>query len=194
MTNTEIPGYHPPMIAPGPTLETERLILRPTAQEDLDGWAEMMADEETSRFIGGLMGRAQSWRGLAAMAGSWTLKGFGMFSLIEKSTGEWVGRIGPWQPEEWPGTEVGWGLHRRAWGKGYAVEAATASMDWAFEHLGWTEIIHCIDPGNTSSQKVAQRLGSRNLRPGHMPPPFHELPIDLWGQTRDEWRARKAAA
>eukprot|EP01035_Chromulina_nebulosa_P042571 gene42571-57625_t len=59
------------MIAPGPTLETARLILRPTAAEDLDGWAEMMANEEASRFIGGLMGRAQSWRGLASMAGSW---------------------------------------------------------------------------------------------------------------------------
>lgn len=182
------------MIAPGPTLETARLILRPTGEEDLDGWAELMGDEEASRYIGGLQGRAQSWRGLASMAGSWAIKGFGMFSMIEKSTGEWVGRAGPWQPEEWPGTEVGWGMRPAHWGKGYAVEAATAAIDWAFANLGWTEVIHCIDPGNVNSEKVALRLGSTLLREGQMPPPYHELPINIWGQSRDAWFARRAAA
>lgn len=181
------------MIAPGPTLETARLILRPTAQADLDGWAELMGDEEASRFIGGLQGRAQSWRGLASMAGSWAIKGFGMFSMIEKDTGDWVGRAGPWVPEEWPGTEVGWGLRRAHWGKGYALEAAEAAIDWAFDTLGWTDVIHCIDPGNVNSQKVALKLGSTNLREGRLPAPFHELPIDIWGQSREAWMARRAA-
>ncbi|MES2035468.1 MAG: GNAT family N-acetyltransferase [Pseudomonadota bacterium] len=181
------------MIAPGPTLETARLILRPTAEADLDGWAEMMANPESSQFIGGPLERAAAWRGMASMAGSWAIKGFGMFSLIEKETGLWVGRIGPWQPEQWPGTEVGWGLHQRAWGKGYGVEAAIASIDWAFDTLGWTEVIHCIDPANTPSQKLAQRIGSYNQGPTRMPAPFEDLPIDRWGQTREEWRARRAA-
>ena len=183
------------MIAPGPTLETARLILRPPGQEDLDGWVELMGDEEASRFIGGLQGRAQSWRGLATTAGSWAMLGFGMFSMIEKSSGEWVGRAGPWQPEEWPGTEVGWGLRRAFWGKGYALEAAEATIDWAFDTLGWTEVIHSIDPGNLASQKVARRLGSYVMQAGVMvmPPPYHELPIDIWGQTRAEWLARRAA-
>ncbi len=179
------------MIAPGPTLETERLILRPTAQADLDGWAAMMADEETSRFIGGLQGRAQSWRGLATMAGSWAVLGFGMFSMIEKSSGAWVGRSGPWQPDGWPGTEVGWSLRRESWGKGYALEAATAAIDWAFDNLGWTEVIHCIDPGNVNSQKVARALGSTLLREAYLPPPFQELKIDVWGQTAAQWKARR---
>lgn len=180
------------MIAPGPTLETARLILRPPALEDLDGWADMMTDPVAARFIGGVMGRSQSWRMLAAMAGSWAIQGFAMFSLIEKDSGRWVGRIGPWQPEEWPGTEVGWGLHPAAWGKGYAIEAATAAIDWAFDTLGWSEVIHCIDPENTPSQQVARRLGSRVLREGKMPPPFQDLPIEIWGQSREEWRARRA--
>ena len=183
------------MIAPGPTLETARLILRPTAEEDLDGWADLMGDAEASRYIGGLQGPAQSWRGLASMAGSWAIRGYGMFSMIEKSTGDWVGRAGPWQPEEWPGTEVGWGIRPRHWGKGYASEAAEAAIDWAFDTLGWTEVIHCIDAGNVNSQKVAERLGStiqkRNVMA--MPPPYHELPIDIWGQSRDQWLARRAA-
>ncbi len=176
----------------GPTLETRRLILRPPAPGDIDGWAQMMGDEEAARYVGGLQARPAAWRGLASMAGSWALLGFGMFSVVEKDTGQWVGRIGPWQPEGWPGTEVGWGLMREAWGKGYAVEAATAAIDWAFDELGWTEVIHCIDPANTPSQRVAQRLGSANLGPGTLPPPFEDAPIEIWGQSREAWRARRA--
>jgi RimJ/RimL family protein N-acetyltransferase len=130
---------------------------------------------------------------MASMAGSWAIKGFGMFSLVEKSSGRWVGRLGPWQPEGWPGMEVGWGLHPTAMGKGYAVEGATAAIDWAFDVLGWTEVIHCIDPDNTPSQRVAERLGSSNQGPGQMPAPFQHLPIDIWGQSRAEWAARRAA-
>jgi RimJ/RimL family protein N-acetyltransferase len=178
-------------IAPGPTLRTARLILRPTAAEDLDGWATLMADEEAARYIGGVQGRALAWRGMASMAGSWALNGFGMFSLIEKDTGRWVGRIGPWRPEDWPGTEVGWGLARAAWGKGYAVEAAEAALDWTFDHLGWTEVIHCIDPDNRPSRKVAERLGSRNLRRSALPAPYEATIVDIWGQSREDWRARR---
>ncbi len=179
------------MIAPGPTLETPRLILRPTAREDLDGFAAMMADPEAARFIGGVSPRSQVWRGVASMAGAWVLYGFAMFSVLEKATGQWVGRVGPWMPEGWPGPEVGWGLRREAWGKGYAVEAATASIDWAFDHLGWTEVIHSIAPENTASQKVAQRLGSRLIGPGKLPPPYENVAMEIWGQSREEWRARR---
>jgi RimJ/RimL family protein N-acetyltransferase len=175
----------------GPTLETERLILRPPQPEDFELWAVFAADEENTKFIGGAQPRASAWRGMAMLAGSWALKGFAMFSVIEKSSGRWIGRLGPWEPEGWPGTEVGWGLAPEVQGKGYAVEGASAAMDWAVDHLGWTDIIHCIDPANRPSQKVAERLGSRNRGPGRMPPPFHEAPIDIWGQTAAEWKARR---
>ena len=178
------------MIAPGPTLTTERLILRPTAAADLDGWAELMADEEAARFIGGVQARAAAWRGMATMAGAWAIQGFAMFSVLERDGGRWIGRIGPWVPEGWPGTEVGWGLLRSAWGKGYGVEAATAAIEWAFDALGWEEVIHCIDPANAPSAALARRLGSRNRGPGRLPAPFEEYPVDIWGQTRAEWRAR----
>ena len=178
-------------IAPGPTLETERLILRPTAMADFPRWAEMMADPEASRFIGGVQAPETAWRGFMTMAGAWTLTGVAMFSLIEKASGLWVGRIGPWTPLGWPGTEVGWGLHPDAQGKGYGVEAATAALDHAFDVLGWTEVIHCIDPDNAPSQRLAERLGSSNLGPTRLPPPFQDAPVDKWGQTRDQWRARR---
>jgi RimJ/RimL family protein N-acetyltransferase len=177
----------------GPTLETDRLILRPPVAQDLDGFAELVADEEAARFIGGVQSRAMAWRNLCVMAGSWATQGFAMFSVIEKGSGLWVGRIGPWRPEGWPGTEVGWGLLRSAWGRGYAVEAAAVAIDWAFDTLGWTEVIHCIDPENLNSAGVAKRLGSTNRGPGRLPPPLDEVAIDLWGQTREQWRGRSGA-
>ena len=175
-----------------PHIETRRLLLRPTAPEDFEGWAALMADAETARHIGGVQPREVAWRGFLAMAGAWTIQGFAMFSVMEKKSGRWIGRLGPWVPEGWPGTEVGWGLLRGAWGQGYAVEGATAAIDWAFAHLGWTEVIHTIAPENAPSQGVARRLGSKLLRPGKLPPPFEHVAVDIWGQSREEWIAHRA--
>ena len=163
---------------PTPTLETARLILRPPIQEDLDAWAAFAADEEAAKYIGGAQPRGGAWRGLATMRGSWALLGFGMFSVIEKASGRWIGRLGPWQPEGWPG-------------KGYATEGAAASIDWAIDTLGWTDVIHCIDPDNTPSQQVAKRLGAVNRGPGKLPAPYENAPVDLWGRTAAEWKARR---
>ncbi|MEY4096219.1 MAG: hypothetical protein RLZZ53_3418 [Acidobacteriota bacterium] len=174
-------------------IETSRLILRPPRLEDLDAWAEMMSDETTAKFIGGAVPRPVSWRALMTMIGSWHALGFAMFSVIEKSSGRWVGRLGPWMPEGWPGTEVGWAISRDCWGRGYATEGAIAATDWAFDHLGWSNVIHSIDPANVASQDVARRLGSRNLGPGKLPPPFQNSVIDLWGQSREEWRAYRSS-
>ena len=172
-------------------LETRRLVLRLPRAEDLDPWAEMMADAEAARFIGGVTPRAVTWRALMTVIGAWHASGFAMFSVVEKSTGRWVGRLGPWMPEGWPGTEVGWAIVRDCWGRGYATEGAVAATNWAFDHLGWSRVIHSIDPANVASQVVAHKLGSRNLGPGSLPPPFQESPVDIWGQSREEWRARR---
>src|SRR3954447_435192 len=146
--------------APAPILETERLILRAPRAEDLEPWVAFSGDEETMRYIGGVQPRSVAWRGICSAVGAWTIRGFSWFSVIEKASGRWVGRLGPWQPEDWPGTEVGWGIAREAWGKGYATEGATAAMDYVFDVLGWREAIHTIDPENRASQALAQRLGS----------------------------------
>ena len=171
-------------------LETPRLVLRVPRADDFDAWAEMMSDEETARFIGGVMPRAISWRGLMTVIGSWHAQGFAMFSVVEKSTGRWIGRLGPWMPEGWPGPEVGWAIVRDCWGRGYAMEGSIAATNWAFDTLGWSDVIHSIAPDNIASQRLAARLGSRNRGPGRLPPPYQDAPIDIWGQSREEWRAR----
>jgi RimJ/RimL family protein N-acetyltransferase len=179
----------------GPTLVTERLILRPTELADFDGFAQMASEPETMRFIGGAGPRHAAWRAMATFAGSWTLLGFSMFSVLRRDTGEWIGRIGPWQPGGddggWPGREVGWGLKASAMGQGFAAEAATATIDWAFDHLGWNEIIHCIDKANASSIRLATRLGSTLKRTGvSLPAPLDSIMVDIYGQSRAEWRSR----
>ena len=171
-------------------LETPRLILRPPILDDFEPWAALMAEPET-KFVGGPMSRAETWRSMMFVAGSWALTGACMFSVIEKATGRWIGRIGPLNPEGWPGTEVGWTVTREVYGQGYAPEAATAAIDWVFDTQGWTDVIHCIDTENANSKAVARKLGSTFLRKANLPAPFHSE-IEVWGQSRDQWRARQA--
>jgi RimJ/RimL family protein N-acetyltransferase len=171
-------------------IETERLVLRPPRAEDFDAYAANMADPVAARFIGGQQVRAMAWRGFLSLAGAWSVQGFAMFSVIEKSSGQWIGRLGPWYPEGWPGTEVGWGLARAAWGKGYALEGCVAAIDWSFENLGWSEVIHSIHPDNRASQALARRLGSTCRGPCRMPAPYEDSPTEMWGQTRAQWHAR----
>lgn len=176
-----------------PAILTQRLLLRPPAASDFESWARFSADPDVMRYIGGVMPRALAWRGFLTMVGAWQIQGFAMFSVIERQSGQWIGRVGPWQPEGWPGTEVAWGLLAEHQGKGYALEAATASIDWAFEHLTWSEIIHCIDPANGPSQALATRLGASSRGPGRLPPPFERATIDIWAQSRESWIHRRAA-
>lgn len=172
-----------------PRLETERLILRPPVAADFEGWAAFIADPVAARFVGGPAPRATAWRHLLVMAGAWQIQGFGMFSVIHKASGCWIGRLGPWHPEGWPCAEVGWGLRREYWGQGYATEGARAAIDYAFDVLGWPDVHHCIAPENLASVRVAERLGSRKLRQAYLPPPFETALVDVWGQTREQWRA-----
>jgi RimJ/RimL family protein N-acetyltransferase len=178
------------MAVPDVQLETERLVLRLPRIDDFERYAEMLADE-SSHHIGGPLQRHEAWRRFLQMPGAWMLQGFAMFSVVEKASGRWMGHAGPWQPDGWPGTEVGYAFHMDARGKGYATEACGAAMDWAFGVLGWDEVIHSIAPTNAASQAVARRLGSRNRGPGKLPPPLDAHPIEIWGQTREEWIARR---
>ncbi len=168
-------------------LETDRLILRLPRIEDFERYAQLYAHPEATRHLGGAQPRHAAWRKFLQMPGAWAVQGFAMFSVIEKASGQWIGQMGPWRPDGWPGTEVGYAFHPDAWGKGHAVESAVAAIDWAFGSLGWHEVIHCIAPDNVASQRVAQRLGSCNRGPCRLPPPLDDHSVDVWGQTRGEW-------
>ena len=112
-------------------------------------------------------------------------------ALVEKASGAWIGQAGPWMPEGWPGTEVGWALRREFTGKGYALEAATAAIDWAFDALGWTEVIHSIQLPNKASIALAERLGSAYRGTERLPPPYENVEVGVWAQSREQWMAAR---
>jgi RimJ/RimL family protein N-acetyltransferase len=114
-----------------PRLSTTRLLLRGWQESDLEAYAAMSADQEVMRYIGGVLEQAQSWRQMALHAGHWVLRGYGNWAVERQVDGVLLGRCGLWNPEGWPGLEVGWKLARHAWGQGYATEAARAAIDWA---------------------------------------------------------------
>ncbi len=170
-----------------PFIETRRLKLRMWQESDIAPNTAMLADPASGRFITAdgkpVTDEFVGWRNAAVMAGHWALHGFGYFVVEEKSTGRFAGRVGPWFPPGWPGFEVGWGIARDFRGKGYAVEATRAALNWVFATFEIDRVIHCIDRENLPSQAVARRLGAVTE---------HEIDLfghvaDLWVTSRDTW-------
>ena len=142
------------------TLETERLILRMWRDTDFEAYAELCADPEVMRYLGGkVFDRTEAWRHMASMIGHWYLRGYGIWAVEEKTTRRFAGRIGCINPEGWPGFEVGWTLKREFWGKGYATEAARRALEYGFNELDKPHVISLIHPENRASIRVAERLG-----------------------------------
>src|SRR5262245_32536576 len=169
------------------TLETARLILRMLRDSDLDAYAEMCADAAVMRYIGDgqPLARPMAWRNLAMMVGHWSLRGYGLWAAEERSSGVLVGRIGFWNPEGWPGFELGWMLRRSFWGRGYATEGARVALRFAFTQLQQPQIISLIHPHSAASIRVAQRLGERLVGPAEV----MGNPVLVYRMTREEWEA-----
>jgi RimJ/RimL family protein N-acetyltransferase len=164
------------------TVETERLLMRPVREDDLDEYHAMVADPDVMRFIGDghTYDREEAWKGIAQMLGHWELRGYGLWALEERETGTLVGRGGLYNPEGWPGIEVGWLLAKACWGRGYATEAGRASLEWAWRELGVDHVISMIYPDNSASIRVALRLGEKFERTITR----HDKPVNIYGIDR----------
>lgn len=142
-------------------LETERLILRAPAPRDAEAYIAFFGSDRAAS-IGGPQTRAEAWVNFATELGHWGLRGYGMFTLTHQGSDDAVGLIGPWNPEGWPETEIGWLIFdARLEGKGYAHEAARACVDHAWHTLNWPSVVSYIGAGNTRSIALAQRLGAQ---------------------------------
>ncbi len=173
-----------------PTLVTERLILRPFEESDLDAYTELLTHPEVrdALRLPDTYSRRDAWLGMAQWRGQWELRGSGQFAVEERTTGQLVGRAGLHRPEvhDWPGLEVGWTLHPRYWGNGYATEAGACSVAYAFEVVGADEVFSVILPDNRRSQAVASRLGLTLLEERFLST-YPEQPHGIWRLERARW-------
>jgi len=142
-------------------VRTERLRLRQFKNADLDAYADMVGDEDTMRYIndGATLGRDDAWRQIAYYVGHWALHGFGPWAIESKGSGEFLGRVGLYYPEGWPGVEVGWMIRKEHGGHGIATEAALFALYFAFEGMELQELISVIHPENKASIRVAEKIG-----------------------------------
>jgi len=154
-----------------PRVETDRLLLREFRDSDVDAFARFYADPQVTRYLGdgSTLDREQTWRTIAAAAGHWQLRGYGQWVLELKSTGEVIGRSGLYNPEGWPGLEVGWVISPDHQGHGYATEAGAASLRYAFDTLNADHVISLIYQDNLPSIAVARKLGGTAERLHHFP-------------------------
>ena len=143
-------------------IETDRLLLRPWKDEDLDAYAGMCADPEVMRYMPGVMTREQAAEQISRFARHLEERGYGYWAAEDKASGALAGRIGLLYKEDWPEgphkTDVGWLLDRSYWGRGLATEGARASLRHGFEGLGIERIISITLPDNVASRRVMEKL------------------------------------
>jgi RimJ/RimL family protein N-acetyltransferase len=139
-------------------LETDRLLLRPIGATDLDDFTALHSDPEVTRFLTPLDREAAAER-IRADEAEWRERGHGIFAVLERESGDFVGRMGIKYWPQFEETELGWGLRPQHWGQGFATEAARACSEWGFANLDVPYLTAMIHPGNARSIAVAERLG-----------------------------------
>ena len=143
-----------------PTVETENLRLRCPRLSDFDAYAAFRMSDR-AKHVGGACTRAQAFDKLGEIIGHWHLRGYGRWMVADKATDAPLGVVGPYYPDDWPEPEIAWSVFEDAEGRGVAFEASKASLDFAYNTLGWTTAISCVEPGNTRSIALAERLGAK---------------------------------
>lgn len=142
-----------------PTIETERLLLRPPGMEDWPGYVELMLSRRAV-YMGGPVSTDAAWGMFCHDVAQWTLMGHGALMMEERGTGLCLGQVGVNHGPLFPEQELGWFVYPGAEGKGYAYEAAKALRDWAFRVRGLKTLVSYVNPDNLRSRRLAERLGA----------------------------------
>ena len=162
-------------------IETARLILRPWRKSDRPLFAEQSADPIVMRFLAGVLTRETSDAYIDRMEQHLAATGFCEWAVEAPGIAQFIGAVGlshvKFEASLTPAVEVGWRLHRRYWGQGYATEAARAAIDDGFTQIGLSEIVALTALGNLASMRVMGRLGmTRTVEFDHpLLPETHDL-------------------
>ncbi|OYW51646.1 MAG: GNAT family N-acetyltransferase [Rhodobacterales bacterium 12-65-15] len=141
-----------------PTLHTARLTLRLPRLADFEAWAAYFATDR-SVHEGGPKTRRGAWEHWACDVALWSLRGYGPFGVDDRATGAYLGEVGIYHGEGYPAPELGWFVVPEAEGKGVALEAAGAVLDWVRATFDWPHVTNIIDPKNARSIALGLRLG-----------------------------------
>ena len=152
-------------MASGPTLETERLLLRRWRERDRDALAALNADPEVMEHLPGTLTPEESGQLLRRIDRQFEEFGFGLWAVDIKWAKKFIGFCGlavpTFQTHFTPAVEIGWRFAKDQWGSGYASEAAKAVLDFGFEKVDLEQILSWTIPANQRSQRVMQRLGMK---------------------------------
>lgn len=144
-------------------IETERLLLRPWRDDDREPFAALNADPEVMRFFPARLTREESDALVEAIRRHFGEHGFGLWALEVRDSGRFIGFTGlllrTFPAHFTPAVEVGWRLERRAWGRGYASEAARAALAHGFDVVRLEQIVSMTAVDNTRSRRVMERIG-----------------------------------
>ncbi|HEV3402647.1 MAG TPA: GNAT family N-acetyltransferase [Gaiellaceae bacterium] len=163
-------------------IETERLFLRPIEWGDLDTVARWNADERFTRHLAGPLTREQTEEAFERWRRHWDEHGFGRLGIVDRASGELVGRTGPQYHRAWPhDPEVGWAVDPAWWGRGIATEAGRATVGWTLGELGFARVVSITTEVNLASRRVMEKLGFEL----HEVVPYPELGVDLWVHALD---------
>ena len=145
-------------------LETERLVLRRLSTDDAEFVLEHLNDPSFHRYIGdrGVRSVEQARQYLVdRVMASYEKFGFGIYLVELKDSREQIGTCGLLKREEMEDVEVGFALLPQYWSKGYALEAAQAVMEYGHQELGLERIVAIVNPGNSRSFKLLEKIGLR---------------------------------
>lgn len=174
------------------SLRTARMLLRPWRDEDIAAFEELSADPEVMEYLVALPGWAERARA------HWDEHEFGQWVVEIPGEASFIGVVGlnkiSYQAHFTPAVEIAWRLARAHWGRGYAIEAARASLDYGFDRLGLGEIVATTVPANQRSRRVMERLGmTRNPADDFDVPHLPEGPLKRHVLYRLDARDRNSA-
>jgi RimJ/RimL family protein N-acetyltransferase len=180
------------------TVETERLVLRPWTEADLDPLAVVFAEPAFWHYpFGRGFTKAETERFLERLVNHWSDYGYGMWAAELKEGRRLIGYVGlavpTWLPQVMPAVEVGWRLHPDHWGKGLATEGGRASLRYGFDVLDLERIIAIVMPENVASRRVMAKLGMAQVSTTRdterdVALEIHEITHAAWAVTRThEW-------
>jgi len=173
-------------------IETPRLLLRRPEVSDAEPFMEIFWDPEVVEKKQVTLTEAPgdvdlARRKTASLIDHWETRGYGLWTVVEKETGQIVGCVGLQKWDGWPAVELAWAIHRSRWNRGFATEAALAALAWTWCQTALDHVVSLINADDVRSTRVAAKVGETFERADV--DPINGEAIHVYGIRRPSRRA-----